>query len=313
MKDYGRDKNLRDASRTQNSKLGTPFLHPETIDLSIALFEPPLISYEISQIEVGSKQYMSAFTLETGGRIVHSDPNVESFELRRCRIEMVTVPDNSKDVLGCLAFHDDAFFKYEEYLGEFRFEFKIQLIRDLILYLQLNNLKPDRQTDQESDEYTEDNSEFRLTPIKALDLRIENERGLNQPTETNPTGRLIIYDVTRVRFLLYPESLSNYDWKVRQLLRRTERFCQYCEAVDHKGAKVSPNSIKAERRSLLGAIKACYSKGYSNDEMIVIVANHIVEKNPSYKDLKEQEAIIRAFNDQEGYEAVKRLVDELDV
>lgn len=299
----------------EDDRVGEPFLlaETETIDLSIGLFEPPLISYEISEIEVGSKKYMSSFTLETGGRIVHTDPSVESFDLRPCKIRMTTVPDDSKDELGIVAFGDDFFSKYEEYLGEFRFNVKIQLIRDLLSYLQLNNLKADKRTDPKLDEYTDDNDEFRLTPIKGIDLRIENEKRLSRPTETHSTGRLIIYDVTRLRFLLYPNSSSNYDRKVRQLLRTTTRFCQNGEAVDHKGEEVSPLSINAERWSLLGAIKLRCSKVDIIDEMIAIVAHHIAEKLPSYKHLDDQEAIIRAFNDQEGYEAVKHLVDELDV
>jgi hypothetical protein len=63
----------------------------------------------------------------------------------------------------------------------------------------------------------------------------------------------------------------------------------------------------------LGAIKLRCSKVDIIDEMIAIVAHHIAEKRPCYKHLDDQEAIIRAFNDQEGYEGVKHLVDELDV
>lgn len=296
MKEYSRDKSLRDEPRTADAKVGAPFLHAEKIDLSIGLFEPPRISYGISEIEVGTRKYTSSFTLEMRGRIVNAYPNVELFELRRCRIEIETVPDDRDDVLGFLSFHDDEFSKYEEYLGEFRLEINIQLIRDLISFLQLNNLKTDKHTDQGWYENAEDNNQLSLTPIKGVLLTMENEERFSRPTDANPTRRRITYEVTELHFLLWQDSLANHLTKVRQLLTTTNRFCQNAEAIDHNGEEVSPLSMKAERWSLLGAIKACYPKFHLNDAMIDTIATHIAEKTPSYKELKEEEAIIHAFN-----------------
>lgn len=294
-----------------DNKVGAPILPTsETIDLSICLFEPPRISYEISDIGVGERKYTSSFIIEMRGKILKS--NAEMFEHRMCSITIETTPETGQDTLGVLGFHDDELYSQDGPLGSVYLNLDIQFIRDLISFLTLHNLETNRHADKYQPEESEIGNQFPLTAIKTVSLRIENEQRFREPP--NSTRRRIAYDVTKAEFYFWRDSLSRYLTKVRELLRTSRTFCQNAEAIGYSGQELSPLSLYAVRWSLLGAVRACYTEDGPDDE-IRRIASHIVRENPSYKQLgdEDEEAIIRAFNDQEGYEAVKKLIDELDI
>jgi hypothetical protein len=298
-----------------NSKVGEPFSAAEEIGLAVGLFEPPRISYEVSQIEVGSRRYTGSFSLEMQGRVVKC--NAPAFELRRCRIDLETTPKHLRDSLGAVSFYEDEFNKSDGYLGNFRLELEVQFIRDLLAFLQIKNLMTrsavDREHEDADSENPEDNGQFSLSPIKGLDLTINNERRFSKPTEKDPGRRWITYEVKQLRFLLYTLSFSQFGTRAKEVLRTKRRFCQNAEAVDYNGVEVSPLSIRAERWSLLGAIKSCYRKYYDAEAIIHKIASHIGSSRPSHEAAGDEEAIIRTFNDKEGYETVKTMLDKLDV
>jgi len=295
-----------------DNKVGAPILPTsETIGLYICLFEPPRISCEISDIGVGERKYTSSFIIEMKGEIFGS--NAEMFKHRTCEINIETTPETVQDTLGVLGFYDTDFYNQYGYLGRVHLNLNIQFIRDLISFLTLHNLETNRHADKYQPEESENVNQFPLTAIKTVDLWIENEQRFREAP--NSTRRRITYDVTKVEFYFWRDSLSNYLTKVRELLRTSRTFCQNAEATAPSGAEVSPLSLYAVHWSLLGAVRACYTEyDGSRDEIeIRSIASHIVSENPSYKQLGDEEAIIRAFNDQEGYEAVKKLIDELDI
>lgn len=289
-----------------DNKVGAPILPTsETGGFSFCPFEPPRISYEISDIGVGERKYASSFIIEMRGKILKSNP--EMFEHRFCSINIKTTPETVQNTLGVFGFYDDEL-DLRVYLN-----LNIPFIRDLISFLTLHNLETNRHADKYEPEESEHGNQFPLTAIKTVSLQIENEQRVREAP--NSTRRRITYDVTKVEFYFWRDSLSNYLTKVRELLRTSRTFCQNAEATAPSGAEVSPLSLYAVHWSLLGAVRACYTEyDGSRDEIeIRSIASHIVSENPSYKQLGDEEAIIRAFNDQEGYEAVKKLIDELDI
>lgn len=306
---------MSDSVGLPNSKVGEPFSAAEEIGLAVSLFEPPRISYGISEIEIGSRKYTSSFSLVMAGRIIKS--NAPVFELRRCHIDMETTPRLSRDGLGFLNFYEDEFYKSEEYIGKFNLELDIQFIRDLMAFLQLKNLTARNATGREHEdansENPDDNGQFSLSPIKGIDLTIDNERRFNKPIDKDPGRPWITYEVKELRFLLYAPCFSQFGMKAKEVLRTNRRFCQNAEAVDYNGVEVSPLSVRAERWSLLGAIKSCYRKYYDDKATVHKIASHIVSSRPSYETAGDEEAIIRTFNDKEGFENVKNVLDELDV
>jgi len=300
-----------------DNKVGAPILPTsETIGLYICLFEPPRISCEISDIGVGERKYTSSFIIEMKGEIFGS--NAEMFKHRTCEINIETTPETVQDTLGVLGFYDTDFYNQYGYLGRVHLNLNIQFIRDLISFLTLHNLETNRHADKYQPEESENVNQFPLTAIKTVDLWIENEQRFREAP--NSTRRRITYDVTKVEFHLWRDLFSNSLTKVRELLRTSRTFCQNAKARGYSGPygkygpEVSPLSQNAVTWSLLGAVRACYTKyDHDPDDEIRRIASHIVRENPSYKQLRDEEAIIRAFNDQEGYEAVKKLIDELDI
>ena len=202
-------------------------------------------------------------------------------------------------------------------IGKFNLELNIQFIRDLIAFLQLKNLPVCNGTGRGREEADFENLEyddqFILSPIKGIKVTLDNERRFSKPTENDPGRRWITYEVKDLRFLLYTPSFSQFGMKVKEVLRTNRRFCQNAEAVDCFGVEASPLSIRAERWSLLGAIKSYYREYYDGEATVHEMASHIVSSRPSYETACDEEAVIRTFNDKEGYQGVKAVVDELDV
>src|SRR5919108_4606081 len=297
----------KDAS---SSKFGEPFSVQEEIGLAVGLVEPVRISYSISEIDVGSRTYTSFFSLNTSGKVIKSSEPL--FGFRRCAIEIETVPKLEEKNLGCITFYEDEFQKSEGYIGKFRLELDIQFIRDLLCFLNIKNLPghiPESPTRRDTGfEDLGDSNEFNLPPIKGIDLTLDNERRFNQPTETNPARRLIAYEVKELRFLFYRPTYSQFRTKLQELLNTKRRFCNGADAVDHNGREVSPLSLRAERWSLLGGIRACYQEYYETDAIIHKVASHIVNADPSYNSTGDNEAVIHRFSSNEGYEQVERLI-----
>lgn len=291
---------------SSSSKVGEPFSMQKEIGLDVGLFEPPRISYSISETESGSRTYTSSFLLETSGKVIKS--NEPLFGFRRCDIEIETVPKLERDNLGGIRFYEDEFQKSAGgYIGKFWLELDIQFIRDLLFFLHINYL-PGQILEPPIDGY-----QYNLPQIKGLDLTLDNERRFAKPTETNAARRLITYEIKGFNFELYTPTYSQYRTKLQELLNAERRFCDGADALDHNGREVSPLSLRAERWSLLGGIRTCYQEYYEFDIIIHNVVSDIITALPSYKNIGDNEAVIRKFSHDEGYEQVKTLLRKLDI